>query len=194
MKKIAVILLMMMSGLFFGQEVFKYSSFKMDHTKKVYNLVVQYDKDRTLQKMLIDVESMDDLYDRSSFIIPAPDLLKFTAYMNFVLSKKMEWDITNIYNKVDDVTKKIEWNDGDVLVNCVYNDGPIKTNIYLHSTYMFGNKNSSVFILTAGSDDVKSSMISFSDNVLFDIFLKKLDSAAIQRSIDVDYAKKNALK
>lgn len=194
MKKTILFFTVLICGFAFGQDVFKYSSFKMDNSKKSYNMMVDYDKNKSIKKILIDVESEDVLFDKASYIIRENDLLKFTAYLSFILSKKMEWDIINKNNKTKDVIKKIEWDLGDVLVNCVYTDGPVKINTYLYTMYTFSNNYSTVIISTAGSNDVKSSTIFFSSNILFENFIKKLDLDKIQNAINIDASKKELLK
>lgn len=189
-----ILILTLISNFAFGQGLFKYSTYKMDSVKKSYSIMLDYNKNKELTNLILDVKSEDALFDESSFLFDNAQLDKFRAYLNFLLSKKIEWDLINKSNKTSNIIKRIDWGLGDVLVSCAYTDGPAKLNTYLYTMYSFDKTQSVIVISTAGSNDVKSSVIIFSNNLSLEQFIKKLDSEKIQIAINEDAKKMDLLK
>lgn len=176
-----------------AQNTVKYGSYKMDNTNKNYSIFINYNNDKNINKILINVESTDPIFKESSFVLDKIGLLKFNAYLAFLYSKQAEWDLINISNKTKDVVKKIEW-DEEITVDCSYTDGPIKIDTPIHSTYVFMNGSSSIDFGTSNFDLVKRARIFFLNKILLAKLMDKLDLNKIKSFIDNDYKKKSLLK
>lgn len=184
----------LLGNFIYGQNTFIYTTYKMYKPNKVYNIFVNYDDKKNLKNVLISVESNDPLYNKSKFIIKKDELNKFTAYLAYISSKKTEWDYVNLKNKTSKVNKEIIWDEGDVTVNCIYEGGPIKSDVSLQTNYIYEKSKSGVHIATPNSSEVNSSIIYFESNKLFAEFINKLDLEKIQAAIDNDFNKTNLLK
>ncbi|MEA1848943.1 hypothetical protein U9K52_08475 [Chryseobacterium sp. MHB01] len=192
MKKL-LLLIFFFSSFCYSQNFFNYSSFKTDDPRKIYKINVFYDNSQNLNYLIIDVESLDIIFNKSKFYIKGDQIESFSKYLKFLLNKKIEWDAISLKNKILDCDKIIEYED-QFKINCIYEDGPSKSDTLLHTRYFIKNGKSFISIGTPFYNDVKPSILIFSDNKLFTQFINRIDIEKIKISIKNDYHKKSLLK
>ncbi len=191
--KQTILFFILISSLSSAQGSFRYGTYKMDDKKKSYNIDIGYGENKNFEHLILEVNSDDVLFDKSSFIIENINFPKFITYLNYVLSKQTEWDIINQKNKTKEVTKNINWDEKPLTIYYTY-DGGQNGNTNLYTMYSFLNNNSLISIYIPDLKYVKGSQIYFANKKLSEAFLSKLDLTKIQNAINKDYDKKKELK
>lgn len=194
MKHIAILLSIFLIQVYNAQNTVKYSTYKMYNSKKSYSIFIFYDNNQKLTDILMEVDSTDPIFKKSSIAISKSEIFKFGAYLYYLAAKKTEWDVINISNKTKEIIKEIEWDESNVLVGCAYEDGPAEANTPLSATYVFINGGSAIEIKTLEFDDLKRSRIFFTDRSQLINLADKLDFQKIQDFIKADFYKKSLLK
>ncbi|CEJ70552.1 hypothetical protein BN1195_02879 [Chryseobacterium oranimense G311] len=194
MNKIAFIILQFCVTFIFSQNAVKHSSYTMENPKKSYNIMLGYDNTPALESILINAQSEDPIFTKSTLIFKKDQLTEFINYLKFILDKKNEWDVINLKNKTTEVTKKIDYPNGDVYAGCVYSGGPVITKTYLYSIYSYIKNGSGIQVSTAGGSEAEPTYIFFPNTKSLQSFISKLDEEKINQTIQNDFKKLNILK
>lgn len=166
----------------------------MENSKKLYNIFLNYDENKNLDVLMIDVNSEDPIYKKSSFILYGKeDLERFRIFLRLALIKKLEWDSTNLINNEDDIVKKMDL-EKEMQVTCIYDNGPSFSESNLSSTYVYLKGRSALSISTTSFGEVERSQIFFIDNTSIKNFINKLEDKSINSFIISDFNKKARLK
>ena len=196
MKHIPVFFLLLFFSLFQAQNTFKYTSYKSAGIKKDFSIIVNYNDEKELNYFLLQVESKDIIYNKSTFILDKIQYLKFTAYLNFLATKLIEYDHINKLGKIKKVEKYIEWEE-NMTVYCSYEDGP-KQDVELKAIYLYQNGFGSLMISTSDFEqngiNFKRSQIYFNSINDLKLFINKIDNVKVQEAINKNYDAKSRLK
>lgn len=193
MKKLLLITYLFICGTIFSQNAIEYSSYTMGNPKKIYKISLGYNNNSDLTHILIDSASDDPVFVKSTIILKKDQLSDFIEYLNFILSKKKEWDKINLTNKIKEVAKNVEY-DKEVISGCVYDNGPILTKTTLYAIYSFVKNNSGIVVSTTRNSEVEPSYIFFTSTKSLESFINKLNIEKLNESIKNDFNKKNLLK
>lgn len=193
MKTTVILLFLLTYGFFNSQNIAKVATYSMDNPKKSYQILASFSEEKSLNELLINVDSEDVIYDKSTLILNPDQLVNFSDFLIFLLKKKKEWDPISLSNQTNEVVKNVEY-EKDVKGDLVYRDGPVLTDTKLYGTYVFIKKNSAIIVNIIGSHEVKDSSIIFPSTASLESFIKKIDKIKIQQSIDSEFTKVNLLK
>ncbi|WP_116547970.1 hypothetical protein [Chryseobacterium sp. HMWF035] len=189
-----LIIFVLFSNLALSQNIIKYSSYSMENPKKSYNIMLDYDNDPIVENILIDVESDDPIFKKSSFILTRHEFYVFLDYLKYMAEKKNEWDKINIANKITSVDKKIEWYNKNLKGSCVYLNGPIISQTPFYADYYYRKGKSYIIIKSNRSDEVDYSFILFPSSKHLEMLIEKLNIDKFNLLIEEDIKKKNLLK